>query len=80
MIVNSDGVIFDTTPPVIGGITDNATYYTSQKVTVTDASLDTVIFNDKDFRSGNTNSGNTNATYQIVATDKAGNVTTYTIT
>lgn len=72
MIVNSDGVIFDTTSPVIGGITDNETYYTSQKVTVTDSNLDSIIVNGKDFTRGNTISGNINTTYQIVATDKAG--------
>lgn len=79
-IINSEGVTFDTTPPVISGITDNETYYTSQKVNVDDPNFDSIIVNGKDFTSGSTISGNANVTYQIVATDKAGNVTTYTVT
>lgn len=80
VVVNSEGATFDTTAPVISGITNGETYYTTQKVTITDVNYDTVTVNGKAFESSGTIAGNTSATYTIVATDKAGNTTTVTVT
>lgn len=38
----SDGAIFDLTAPVIAGVTDDAPYYTTQSVTVSDANLELI--------------------------------------
>lgn len=80
VVVNSEGVTFDTTPPVISGVTNGGTYYTTQKFIVTDANVDTVMVNGKKLAVGNILFGNVNETYTIVATDKAGNTTTYMLT
>ena len=69
----SDGSTFDTTAPVISGIESNATYYTTQKVTVTDTNLDTITLNEQVVSSPFTISGNQDASYSIVFRDKAGN-------
>lgn len=76
----STNIIYvDTTAPVISGITDGATYYTTQKATATDnAALDTLTGTN----SNGTISGNPEqeTEHTIVATDKAGNTTTFEIT
>ena len=72
----SNGATFDLTNPVIDGIVDGSTYYTTQKVTVTDTNLDSVTLNSEQANLENgslTLSGNTEATYTITA---AGNVNT----
>ncbi|NLZ45808.1 MAG: hypothetical protein GX896_03860, partial [Clostridiales bacterium] len=76
----SDGTTFDTTAPVISGIKNDETYYTTQKVTVKDHNIDTITVNDAAFISGSTIAGNVDKTYTLVATDKAGNETTVTVT
>lgn len=80
VVVNSEGVTFDTTAPVISGITNGETYYTTQKFIVTDPNIDTVTVNSKDLASGSFLPGNVNETYTLVATDKAGNRTTVYVT
>ena len=80
VIVNSNGVTFDTTAPVIKGISSNGIYYTTQKVYVVDPSLKSLTINNKQFASGVSIVGNVNATYTITATDEAGNTTTFTVT
>jgi len=78
--LSTDGAIFDTQLPVISGITDGATYYTTQKFTVTDANSDTVTVNGSAVTEENyTLAGNTDREYKIIATDKAGNSTTVTV-
>jgi tetratricopeptide (TPR) repeat protein len=52
------------------------TYYTSQTVTVTDKNIDTVTLNGEPATGSITLEGDKEATYTIVATDKAGNSTT----
>ena len=77
----SDGATFDLTAPVIAGVTEGATYYTTQSVTVTDENFASVTVNDVvQSDSAFTLPGNVEKTYTIVATDKAGNKTTATVT
>lgn len=76
----SDGATFDLTAPVIAGVTDGATYYTTQSVTVSDTNLQSVTLNDESVGETFTLAGNTEAVYTIAATDKAGNKTTATVT
>ncbi len=78
----SNGVTFDLTKPVISGITDKETYYTTQKAEVTDANLESVTLNGEATTSPFTLAGNVEAdtVYTIVAADKAGNTTTYEVT
>lgn len=72
-IVASNGIVFDLTPPAIEGIDDGQTYYTTQQAMISDANLvadqqEMVILE-----------GNTDEQYVVIARDKAGNETVYTI-
>lgn len=78
--INSDGVVLDSIVPVISGIENDTTYYTTQKVTVTDDNLKTVTVNGNEVTGEIVLEGDEDATYTIVATDKAGNSTTVTVT
>lgn len=80
--ISTDGAEYDTTSPLIKGIENGKTYYTTRVVTVTDKNLDKVELNGietENFNGKLTLSGNTNATYTVKATDKAGNTTEYTV-
>ena len=79
-VIGSNGVTFDLTAPTISGITNGSTYYTTQNVTVADANLATVTVNGVPEDEALTLAGNVEQTYTIVATDKAGNSTTLTVT
>lgn len=79
LYISSDGIVLDKTQPVISGVTNGATYYTTQKVTATDNTvLDTLSGTNAD----NTIPGDPaqETRHNIVATDKAGNTTTFEIT
>ena len=79
----SNGATFDLTPPSVTGATSGFTYYTTQKVTVGDANLDTVTLNNEPVTLEDgalTLPGNTEAIYAVTATDKVGNSTTVTVT
>lgn len=78
--INSDGVVLDATSPAINGIENGKTYYTTQKVTVTDKNIVTITLNGNPASENITLEGNKEATYTIEATDKAGNITTVTVT
>lgn len=78
--ISTDGAEYDITAPVISDIENGATYYTTQKVNVTDKNLDTVTLNGNKVTDTVTLDGNKDVTYTIVATDKAGNTTTATVT
>ena len=75
----TNGAEFDTTAPVISGVAEGRTFYTTQIVTVTDKNLDTVTLNGETVTGTITLEGNKEAAYTIVATDKAGNTTTVTV-
>lgn len=75
----SNGATSDLTAPVISGVADGATCYTSQKVQVTDDNLAAVTLNGADAGSEITLAGNTSMEYIIVATDKAGNQSAVTV-
>ncbi len=77
--IATNGAEFDTTAPIISGVYDGKTYNTSQKVTVTDKNLDEVTLNGETVTDTIILEGNKEATYTIVATDKAGNSTTVTV-
>ncbi len=72
--LSTDGMVFDLTAPVITGVTDGATYYTTQKVQIADANLADGI------EAEQTLAGNVEATYEVEAADKAGNTAKVTIT
>lgn len=78
--LSTDGAEYDTTAPVIDGVENGTTYYTTQKVTVTEKNVDTITLNGNPATENITLAGNKEATYTIVATDKAGNSTTVTVT
>lgn len=76
----SEGAAFDLTAPVINGVMDGGTYYVTQEVTVSDENLNSMTLNGKPASGSLILEGNIDATYTIVATDKAGNVTEYAVT
>lgn len=78
--ISTADATYDLTKPAISGITNGSTYYTTQKVTVTDKNIDTITLNGEAVTDAITLEGNKEATYTIVATDKAGNSTTVTVT
>ena len=77
--LSSDGAEYDTTAPVIAGVDNGVTYYTTQNVTVTDKNIDTITLNGETATGSISLAGSKEATYTIVATDKAGNSTTVTV-
>lgn len=77
--LSSDGAEYDTSAPVIAGVNNGVTYYTTQKVTISDKNIDTITLNGEAATSTITMEGNKEATYIIVATDKVGNTTTVTV-
>ena len=78
--LSTDGAEYDTTAPVISGIENGKTYYTTQKVTVTEKNVASITLNGEDAGTNITLEGNKDTTYTIVVTDKAGNSTTVTVT
>lgn len=83
-LFGAKGVTFDLTAPKIEGVANGATYYTTQKATVTDANLASVTLNDASASLENnllTLPGNVAAEtqYTVRAEDKAGNSTTVTV-
>ena len=83
-LFGAKGVTFDLTAPKIEGVENDATYYTTQKATVTDANLASVTLNDAPASLENnllTLPGNVAAEtqYTVRAEDKAGNSTNVTV-
>ena len=80
--ISSDGMVFDGTSPSITGVTDGETYCISQTVTVTDDNLESVTVNGKEITLSDSKFtlGAASGAQTIKAADKAGNVTTVTVT
>lgn len=78
--ISTDGAEYDNTVPVISGIEDGKTYYTTQKVSVTDKNIYSILVNDEEATKDIILDGNVDKEYEIVATDKAGNSKTVTVT
>lgn len=76
--ISSDGLILDMTAPVISGVENGKTYYTTQKVTANDTNLKELTLDGVAF--DGTIPGNVDKVYTITAKDKAGNSTTFSIT
>ena len=78
--ISSDGLVLDATLPVITGIENGKTYYGETTVTATDANLDTVLLDGKDvaLENGSFTLQPDNQEHTVEATDKAGNITSYT--
>lgn len=78
--LNSEGIVLDSIVPVISDVENGAAYYTTQKLVITDDNLDTVTVNGNKVTEDVVLAGNVDTNYTIVATDKAGNSTTVTVT
>ena len=81
--LRSDGVVLDGTVPVINGADNGNTYCEAVTLTITDEYLDTVTVNDKAAtlaEDGKLTVNPAEGTQTIIATDKAGNSTSITIT
>ncbi len=80
--IATDGAEYDITAPAVSDIHNDAIYYTTQSVTVTDKNLKSVTVNGvevEELAAAILLEGNKDTTYEIVAVDKAGNVTTVRI-
>ena len=83
--ISSNGIVLDQTPPSIRGITDGATYYTSQSVTAEDPHLQSVTVNQQDVMQEFVIIGDQTKPYAVIANvmchfDLAGNqAETYSI-
>ncbi len=77
--IGSDGAVFDTESPEIVGAENEKTYYVTKKIAVDDENLESVTLNGTPVSEAFTLCGDTEATYEICAKDKAGNVTEYTV-
>lgn len=82
--VNSNGIVLDKTVPVISGVTNSGVYYTTQKVTATDSAISgtSTLQSLTGTNADGTIPGDPaqETKHTIVATDKAGNTTTFEIT
>ena len=79
-VIGSDGTVFDTVLPVISGVENGKTYYTTQTVAVTEVNLDSVKVNGQIVDGPVTLAGNVDAEYTIIVKDKAGNETQVVVT
>ena len=77
--IGSDGATFDTTAPEIVGVENGKTYYVTKKIAIDDENFESVTLNGESVEDVFILAGDTDATYVIRATDKAGNVTEYTV-
>ncbi len=77
--LSTEGAIYDKTAPAVEGVVSGGKYTTTQTVTVTDVNLDTLKLDGVDAVSPIVLEGNKDASYTIVATDKAGNSTTVSV-
>lgn len=78
-LLSTDGIVFDTTAPLISGVKDGKTYSSTQIVTVTDKNLASVKLNGEDVESKITLKNDKSATYEIIAIDRVGNVSSITV-
>ncbi len=78
--INSDGLVLDSTVPVIVGIEDEKTYYGELTVTATDDNLDIVLLDGEkvELSDGSFTITPDNKEHTVEATDKAGNIISYT--
>lgn len=72
--LSTDGVTFDTKAPVVNGITDGMTCYTTQKFTIEDLHPGTATVNGTEV-TDYILAGNVDAEYEVIVTDAAGNST-----
>lgn len=79
--LSTDGVQFDTVPPVITGVENGKDYFTTQKVTVSDTNSERVTLNGTEQNNSFTIAPvGTETEYTVSAEDRAGNITTVIIT
>lgn len=74
--ISSDGIVVDSTAPVISGLENGKAYYGTKTFTVTEANLKSVLVNDVEITPENgiyTLSPETLSSYTIRVTDMAGN-------
>ena len=79
-VIGSDGTVFDTVIPVISGVENGKTYYTTQIVQITEINLESVKVNGQSVEAPIALPGNVDAEYTILVKDKAGNESQITVT
>lgn len=78
--ISSNGMVFDTTAPIIKNLDSETVYYIDQPFEIEETNLKSVSVNGTIVSYPYTLPGNINETYTIIASDKAGNQTSLTIT
>lgn len=79
--ISSDGLVLDSTVPVIIGIEDGKTYYGELTVTAQDEYLDKVLLDGESVKleNGSFTIQPDNSEHTVEVTDKAGNIVSYTV-
>ncbi len=79
--LSSEGLVLDSTAPVIGGVIDGTTYCGDTVFTVTETYLDKVTVNGEEvtLTDGSYTLSGDKTEYTVTATDKSGNSTTVTV-
>ena len=78
--VSSDGLVIDTTAPVVSGIVDGGEYTNEVTFTVSDANIDTITINGEEVSGSEFTLLPAEGQQVIVITDMAGNTITLTVT
>lgn len=79
--LSTDLMKFDLIAPTISGVDEENIYYTTQKVIISDANLQKIELNEAEKTETElTLAGNRSENYYIRVTDKAGNISTVTVT
>lgn len=81
-VINSEGIVLENTKPVIDGFEDGKTYCGMVEAVITDENLDKVTLNGKEvtLADGKLTLIPAEGVQVVTATDKAGNITTVTVT
>ncbi len=78
-LLSTNGLVFDTVAPKISGVEDGKIYNSTKTITISDENLDKVTLNGEEVTNKITLKKTNLGTYKIVATDKAGNISTVTV-
>lgn len=78
-LISTNGLVFDTVAPKINGVEDGKTYNSTKTITITDENLDKVTLNGKEVTNKITLKKTSLGTYEIIATDKSGNISSVTV-
>lgn len=78
-LISTNGIVFDTVAPKISGVEGGKTYNSTKTITITDENLASITLNGEQATNKITLKKTNLGTYEIIATDKAGNISSVTV-